>query len=248
MCEFDKRSARRNLDKAWELKLPNFHYEIRRPSVTPLEMRAVNLDHLISHHDDHAKISKKEFVLSEIVKKYKDKLKKPPSGSQSPTLRKDRIIYDTSHRNSQNFYKLRSPCDYFTQVSNKFTPSPDPPKLSPLSKLPKLEPMHHKFPKSHRPSPKEKLTAKEKLRQLLDSCNCSQGNTCNNTEVSKKFLIHPTDEPHKIRLKGHKMRKSSHTYKNRYVKDAALQDVKAKMVDKEVFIETDDVWSSLSSW
>jgi hypothetical protein len=248
MCEFDKRSTRRNLEKAWELKLPNFHYEIRRPSATPIEMRAVNLDHFITLHEDRTKISKKEFALSEIVKKYKDKLKKLPSVSQSPTLSKDRTIYSTCQRNSQNFYKLRSPYDYFTQVSNKFTPSPDPTKLSPMSKLPKLEHLNHKSPKSSRPSPKEKLTAKEKLRQLLDSCNCIQAYTCNDTEVSKKFLIHPTDEPHKIRLKGNKMRKNSHTYKNRYGKDAALHDVKAKMVDKEVFNETDDVWSSLSSW
>ena len=246
MWEIDKRSARRNLERAWELKLPNFHYEIRRPSETPIEMKAGNLHHLISHFEDRVKISKKELVLSDIVKKYKDKLKKLPSCTQSPGLPKERNIYDTYQRQSKNFNQLRSP--YFIQASNKSTPTPGPPKLPPLTKLPKLVPMHSPSSKYHRQSPKEKPTAKEKLRQLLESCNCSLADTVNNTEVSKKFLIHPTDEPDNIRLKGNEMRKSKHAYKIRYCTDAALQYLKAKKVDKEVFVETDDLWSSLSSW
>lgn len=250
MSDYDKTSLKRHYDRTLNVKIPHFHNEIRRPSITPIYMIDVNLDPYISHLDNPPKHTNKVFVLSDIVKKYKDKLKKFPSGAQSPTLAKDRMSYDLSYRNSHNLTQFRGPCGYLKHLASKLTSSPDPHKI-PLKKIPKLEPLRAKSPKSLHPSPKVKPSAKDKMRNFIDSYNNTQANNIHPSEVSKKLIMLSADEHHTIHLKGNKIRKSNKAHKTNYVREGVFQDslVKnTKMVDKEVFIESDDVWSSLSSW
>lgn len=245
MWDYDKTSFKRHYDRASDAKIPHFHHEIRGLNITPLGMSDINPNHLISFSDNHTKPTKKEkeFILSDIVKKYKSKLNKLPSGTQSPTLVKDRISYDLSFRNSHNLTQLRVP------LSNKLPLSPEPHKI-PHKNIPKLEPLGHNSPKPDHLMPLEKLSAKNKIRKLIESYNI-QTNSNNLSETSKKYIILSTEDPHKIRLKGNKIRKSYQMDKNQYVKARVFQESMVKnkkKVHKEAFLETEDVWSSLSSW